>query len=84
MTKPAKLYLNLLANRNRTVAFRDFEALLTAFGFNLRRITSSHRNWKHPSIPLILTINPDGKDAHRYQVDKLLDWAEEYGLTIQT
>lgn len=81
MTKPAKLYLNLLANRSRTVSFREFEALLIAFGFELRRITGSHRHWKHPAIPAVLTINPDGKDAHRYQINKLLDWAEQYGLT---
>ena len=34
----------------------------------------------HPDVPTILTINPDGKSAHRYQVRLLLEFVEEYGL----
>lgn len=82
MTKPSKLYEQLLANPNTILAFRDFERLLVAFGWEHRRTKGSHRHYVHPSVPFVLTINPDGKSAHRYQVRRLLELIEEYGLHI--
>jgi len=80
MTKPSKLYEQLLANPTATVSFRDFERLLEAFGWELKRTKGSHRHYAHARVPTILTINPDGKSAHRYQVRLLLELVEEYGL----
>jgi hypothetical protein len=37
MTQITKLYAGLLANPRSTLSFRDFEALLGAFGFELSR-----------------------------------------------
>ena len=38
--------------------------------------------YAHPTVPAVLTVNPDGKSAHRYQVRLLLEFIEEYGLHI--
>lgn len=82
MTKPSKLYEQLLANPATIVAFRDFERLLEAFGWAHKRTKGSHSHYVHPDVPAVLTINPDGKSAHRYQVRLLLEFVEDYGLHI--
>jgi predicted RNA binding protein YcfA (HicA-like mRNA interferase family) len=82
MTKASKLYEQVVANPSAIVSFRDFERLLDAFGWERRRTKGSHRHYLHPKVPTVLTINPDGKSAHRYQVRLLLEFIEEYGLHI--
>jgi predicted RNA binding protein YcfA (HicA-like mRNA interferase family) len=82
MTKASKLYDQLLANPGTIISFRDFERLLEAFGWMHKRTKGSHRQYLHPHVPTVLTINPDGKSAHRYQVRLLLELIEEYGLHI--
>jgi len=82
MTKPDKLYEQLLTSSSRSVSFRDFERLVITFGFELRRTRGSHRHYAHMKVPLILTINPDKANAHRYQVRLLLELVEGYGLTL--
>ena len=82
MTKPDNLYPQLLDSTSRTVSFRDFERLVVAFGFELRRTRGSHRHYAHQDVPLVLTINPDKASAHRYQVRLLLELVEEYGLSL--
>lgn len=83
MTKPDKLYQQLLQSAARTISFRDFERLVLTFGFDLRRTKGSHRQYSHPDLPFIMTVNPDGPNAHRYQVRLLLDYIEEYGLQMR-
>ncbi|HXS48489.1 MAG TPA: type II toxin-antitoxin system HicA family toxin [Sphingomicrobium sp.] len=82
MTKASRLYEQLLANPGTIISFRDFERLLDAFGWEHKRTKGSHRQYTHPKVPTVLTINPDGKSAHRYQVRLLLEFIEEYGLHI--
>lgn len=82
MTKPSKLYEQLLANPGAIISFRDFERLIEAFGWVHRRTRGSHRHYVHSAVSTVLTINPDGKAAHRYQVRLLLELIEEYGLHI--
>ncbi len=67
MVKPAKLFERLLAGQ-RTLSFRDFERLLRALGFQLARTTGSHRQYVHPFVPRPFPVQPDGKDAKRYQI----------------
>lgn len=83
MTKPDKLYQQLLISNNRSVSFRDFEALLRAFGFAHQRTTGSHRHFMHPQVPWTFTIQPRGKDAVRYQVKRLLELVREFDLHMQ-
>ena len=82
MSKWTKLYEQLLANPGIVISFRDLEGLLGAFGWEHKRTKGSHRHYAHPDVPTVLTINPDGKSAHRYQVRLLLEFVEEYGLHI--
>ncbi|HYJ29582.1 MAG TPA: type II toxin-antitoxin system HicA family toxin [Allosphingosinicella sp.] len=82
MVKSTKLYRQLLASSAQIISFRDFERLLRAFGFEHERTTGSHHHYVHTSVPWVLTVQPDGKDAKRYQVRRLLDIVAEYGLSI--
>jgi predicted RNA binding protein YcfA (HicA-like mRNA interferase family) len=82
MTKPSKLYEQLLANPNAIISFTDLDALFAAFGFVMRQGKGSHRNYKHRKMPLILTAQPRGKDAVPYQVKRLLAVVKEYDLHI--
>jgi predicted RNA binding protein YcfA (HicA-like mRNA interferase family) len=83
VAKTSRLYEQLLASPGTIIAFRDFERLLDAFGWELKRTRGSHRHYGHPKVPTIMTINPDGKSAHRYQVRLLLEFVEEYGLHMR-
>lgn len=65
------------------VTFRDFERLLLAFGFTLDRINGSHHQYVHPDVPRPFPVQPDGKDAKRYQVREFLELVETYGLHIE-
>jgi predicted RNA binding protein YcfA (HicA-like mRNA interferase family) len=48
----------------------------------MRQGKGSHRNYKHPKVPLVLTAQPRGKDAVPYQVKRLLAVIKEYDLHI--
>jgi predicted RNA binding protein YcfA (HicA-like mRNA interferase family) len=82
MTKPAKLYSLLLQSTDRQVGFRDFIAMIAAFGFTNVRTNGSHRSFVHPDCVDLVVVQPDGKDAMRYQVRKFLAIVEENGLTL--
>jgi len=41
MTKPSKLYEQLLANPNTIISFRDFQRLLEAFGWEHKGTTGA-------------------------------------------
>lgn len=83
MVKPAKLYDLLLQSTDRSIAYRDFIALLEAFGFVHQRTKGSHQSYTHPMCRRPLVVQPKGKDAKRYRVRELLDMVEEYGLTLE-
>jgi predicted RNA binding protein YcfA (HicA-like mRNA interferase family) len=82
MAKLEKLYEDLLATATPRIAFRDFERLLAVFGFFEKRRRGSHRAYKHPRVPELLTVQPRGKEAQPYQVRKLLDMIVQFGLEM--
>ena len=82
MTKPPKLYQQLLANPGTIVSFRDFERLLRAFGFELDRTEGSDRQYAHPAVPRPFPVQRSGKDAKRYQVRQFLQLIHTYGLHL--
>jgi predicted RNA binding protein YcfA (HicA-like mRNA interferase family) len=57
--------------------------MLRTLGFDLDRTTGSHRQYVHPKIPRPFPMQPDGKDAERYQIRELLELVEAYGLHIE-
>lgn len=83
MVKSSKLYEQLLDSSARTVPFRDFERLLRAFGFTLERTQGSHRQYVHPLVPRSFPVQPERKDAKRYQVREFLELVETYGLHVE-
>ncbi len=82
MTKPAKLYAMLLQSTDRSVDFRDFIAMIEAFGFAHVRTKGSHRSYVHSACNALLVVQPKGKDAKRYQVREFLGIVEENGLIL--
>ena len=82
MNKWKKLYEQLLADPKKSMSFHDFEGLLKALGFDHLRTKGSHRRYAHRHAKAIMTINPSGKDSHRYQRELLLEFVELYGLHI--
>jgi predicted RNA binding protein YcfA (HicA-like mRNA interferase family) len=82
VVKSAALLQRLLDGQ-RNLAFRDFERILLALGFTLDRIKGSHRQYVHPKVPRPFPVQPDGKDAKRYQIRELLELVEAYGLHIE-
>ncbi|WP_010185381.1 type II toxin-antitoxin system HicA family toxin [Sphingomonas sp. PAMC 26605] len=83
MTRIAKLYAWVLANPRSAISFRDFERLVVAFGYRLRRTTGSHRHYGHRAVPFVLTIQPRGKDAKTYQVEQFIAICQRYGLSLE-
>ncbi len=82
MTRPDKLYRDLLANPRASISFRDFEKLLRAFGFVHDRTVGSHRQYVHPALDRPFPVEPTGKDAKRYQLREFLELVEEHGLYL--
>ena len=83
MTNPGKLCQQLLSSSSRSISFRDFERLLRAFGFELDRVAGSHRVYVHSAIPRPFPVQPENKDAKRYQVREFLELVERYALHLE-
>jgi predicted RNA binding protein YcfA (HicA-like mRNA interferase family) len=70
------------ARSGSSLSFREFEALLSAFGFALRATQGSHRLWKHAATGVNLSVQTDGKDAKRYQIRQFLSIIDQHGLEM--
>jgi predicted RNA binding protein YcfA (HicA-like mRNA interferase family) len=70
----------LLAGDLANVDFGDFERLLVALGFELRRVRGSHCIYTHRLVPAGIAIQPRGGDAEPYQIRQLLLWVRRYNL----
>ncbi len=77
-----KLFERITSSPSASLAFRDFERVLVAFGFQLERTRGSHRAYAHGKVPRPLIVQPRGKDAKSYQVREFLDMVEAYGLEL--
>jgi len=75
----AGTYQKVLSGQG-TIAFRDFEALLEELGFAFKGQKGSHRIYFHPSVGRPFPVQPDGKEAKRYQVRQLRDMMRKYGI----
>jgi predicted RNA binding protein YcfA (HicA-like mRNA interferase family) len=83
LTKPPRLYASLLANSRQIISFRDFERLLVAAGFELKRERGSHKSYRHPRVAEVLTVQPNGKDAQPYQVGLFLGMMGRHALEVE-
>lgn len=82
MTQLAKLYAWILANPRASIPFRDFQRLIEAFGFSLDRTVGSHRQYVHPEVPIVVSVQPRGKDAKSYQISQFIAICRTYGLDL--
>lgn len=80
MTQRQKLQSLLRDAYRQPIAFRDFEKLLKAYGFSHARTTGGHRLYTHPNVPRAFPVQPEGKEAKRYQVRELLALIDRYNL----
>ncbi len=78
MARPEKVLAK--ARQGAVISFREFENLLTAFGFKVARVSGSHHIYWNDKATRPLSVQPDGKDAKRYQVRQFLAMIEEFDL----
>ena len=84
MGKWARLYKRLSSGASPPrLSFREFEALIVAAGFELKRRRGSHRSYRHPAMAEVLTVQPNGKDAQPYQIRLFLDMMRRHGLSVE-
>ncbi len=82
MTRKAKLYA-LTRNSQKNVRFKDFCALMTAFGFVLVRVRGSHHLYQHDQVEDVMNVQPTKNDlAKAYQVRQFLKLVEAYELQL--
>jgi len=65
------------------LSFIELQAVLSAYGFRLDRVAGSHHIYLHRDVPRPISIQPDGKDAKRYQVKQLRNMIAEFGLEVR-
>ena len=78
MSRTEKLIRKLRSGS--VLSFAELQAILELFGFRLDRIGGSHHIYVHPRATRPVSIQPDGKDAKRYQVRQVRDMIEEFEL----
>ncbi len=81
--KPKKLLARVLAGHVNNVDFEDFARMVEAFGFEHDRTAGSHRQFAHPALPEVLSLQPHHGDAKPYQIRQLLALVESYNLTLE-
>lgn len=79
MSRISKLIHRIEYERYRP-KFAEFEWLVEAAGFELRSRKGSHRSYRHPAVPQIVTIQPKGNMAQDYQVRDFLAKVRQYNL----
>lgn len=80
MSRIEKLYQQALSGRR--MSFAEFQRLLVAFGFELKRVRGSHHIYRRDDAVGLISVQPRGGDAKLYQVRELLDRIEAFGLTL--
>ena len=77
--KRDKLLARALASPNN-LSFREFVALVEAFGFHLARTAGSHHIYLHPDVPEAINIQRARGKAKPYQVRQFLRLVESHNL----
>lgn len=66
-------------NSDSNIDFKDFQNLILALGFSLRRQNGSHLIYVHKD-GFRVNIQKKGNKAKKYQVKQLRDTIRKYGL----
>ncbi len=78
MSKAEKLLRKF--HSGASLSFAELEAILAIFGFRLDRVSGSHHIFVHTVVSRPISIQPDGKEAKRYQIRQLRDMIAEFKL----
>ena len=79
---PKKL-LNKILNNNRNIRFADMLKLVTAYGFELKRINGSHHIYIHPNIKELINLQEVDDKVKPYQIKQFLTLVEQYNLQME-
>ena len=79
---PERLLRRLSAGGLSNVRFGDFVRLVEAVGFELKRVSGSHRVFVHPRAREILSLQDVEGEAKPYQIRQFLRLVERYDLRI--
>ena len=80
---PRELLKRLYRRSTSNVKFSEFQKLVEAFGFSLRRVSGSHHLFKHPKVPGFLNLQPKNGEVAAYQVGQFLKLIEKYNLHLE-
>ncbi|MBV9957080.1 MAG: type II toxin-antitoxin system HicA family toxin [Acidobacteria bacterium] len=69
----------LSGTSDANIPFDDLCSLLIRLGFE-ERISGSHHSFRREGVRAIITLQPDGNKAKRYQVRQVREIILEYGL----
>ncbi len=82
--KPRDLLDRAARGDVRNVRFADLERLVTALGFEAKRIRGSHHYYVHPGLDEVVNIQPQGRQAKPYQVRQVAELAARYSLNVES
>ena len=80
---PAKLLRRLARGDLSNVAFRDMQALVEAFGFEVARVSGSHHIYARSGVRELVNLQEVKGQAKPYQVRQFLRLVERYGLSLE-
>jgi predicted RNA binding protein YcfA (HicA-like mRNA interferase family) len=80
---PHRLLERLGQGHLANVAFADMQALIEAYGFELRRVSGSHHIFGHPDLPELINIQEVRGQAKPYQIRQFLRVVLRYALVLE-
>ena len=79
----ARKLLDKALSSPRNLRFREFVALVEAFGFTRARVNGSHHIFSHPNVPRPMNIQDADGWAKPYQIRQFLQLVERHNLTLE-
>ena len=83
MVRPRNLLTRLAGGGVANVRFGDFQRLVEAFGFSLKRVSGSHHVFSHPDVAELVNLQEIKGEAKPYQVRQFLRLVERYNLRLE-
>lgn len=81
--KPDRLLARLARGEFGNVAFSDLQRLLTALGFELLRVRSSHHIFGHRQFSDLVNIQEVAGQVKPYQLRQVMRLVERYHLSLE-
>ena len=81
--RPSLLMSRLERGEFGNVRFSDAVALLRSLGFDLVRVSGSHRIYAHPAIPELVNVQDVRGQAKPYQLRQVVALARRYALSVE-